>query len=252
MPLRSHRVRRRPDRNEVAEGRRSRRSASAPVTTCTRSSSAPSRSRAGRRSRAATPSTGTTSSTGYRAQVDWPGAAVWRDLAAGLSATRAWFTASAPRTSGGRASSKTIGKLMTGLRGPADAAARQRTCSIVWEQARRRAAFDRRYLDRDSALAGYRSRTRGGAAGRSRPTGCSCSTSPRAGARSAPFSTSGSRHAVSAPQPARRLLGGARRRAGLTRPAGRRRDREPPDREAPLRRSRPRPDSSRPVPPMPQ
>jgi hypothetical protein len=91
---------------------------------------------------------------GYGAQVDWPGAAVWRELAEAYPEARivhsqrpedAWWTSF----------SKTIGKLIVaypGLPMPPHVTA----MLDAWQDFAGGPVFGRNYLDRESAIAAYR------------------------------------------------------------------------------------------------
>lgn len=91
---------------------------------------------------------------GYRAQVDWPGAAVWRDLAQAYPRARV-VHGERPEDIWWASFQKTIGKLMT-VYEDMPMPPHVKDMLVVWEKLAGAPLFDRRYLDRDSALAGYR------------------------------------------------------------------------------------------------
>jgi hypothetical protein len=91
---------------------------------------------------------------GYRSQVDWPGAAVWRQLAEANPQARI-VHGERPEEVWWASFSKTIGKLMAtypGLPMPPHISG----MLDAWQDFAGEPMFGRRYLDRDAALAGYR------------------------------------------------------------------------------------------------
>ena len=91
---------------------------------------------------------------GYRAQVDWPGAAVWRELAAANPDARVVHS-ERPEEVWWASFRKTIGKLMTVYK---DLAMPPHITDILnaWEGIAGEPLFGGVYLDREIALAGYR------------------------------------------------------------------------------------------------
>lgn len=93
---------------------------------------------------------------GYRAQVDWPGAAVWRDLAAAYPAARVVHSVR-PDEVWWASFSTTIGKLMT-RRAELPLPPHVADMLDAWVEFAGKPTFGGRYDDRETALAALRRR----------------------------------------------------------------------------------------------
>jgi hypothetical protein len=94
---------------------------------------------------------------GYRSQVDWPGAHVWRELAAAYPAGKVVHSVR-PEESWWNSFSQTIGKVMTEYQDkpfPPHMRAMFEACEVMIT----RATFGGTPMDREAALAAYRRRT---------------------------------------------------------------------------------------------
>ena len=148
---------------------------------------------------------------GYNSQVDWPGAAVWRETSVAFPDAKVLHT-ERPEEEWWNSFSVTIGKFF-------DRAPNMSLPPHIADIFQTMSGWFMKdtFADTQTAPARYPpivGTTRRSAI-RSRPSGCSCSMSPRVGNRSAAFWRRRSRHAVSAQSSAGRILGAFRRRASL-------------------------------------
>jgi hypothetical protein len=94
---------------------------------------------------------------GYRSQVDWPGAHVWRELAASFPQAKVVHTVR-PEDAWWSSFSKTIGKLMT-AHGAMPMPPHIHDILNAWDTLAGQGTFGGKYADRDTALRAYRLRT---------------------------------------------------------------------------------------------